>query len=299
MVNIKKICSIACLISATSIVNAEIVEDIYNQESAIQEQSQKDREMAELKNNIMSDIKMISDSVVFNDFSISSKSGGVNIDVDEIKVNNYQYPQVADKSSIVISGLSVAGEDVKTGETFGYNFESAVLSYSFLEDSFINLSLKDQNLLDLSLNVKGIGLDKIKDDIEQINRNNMLGVSKEETKKSLMALFAKFQQNVKLKGGSISIVDKGFVEKAFQEKAKNIGSTYEDVKNMEIERIKASPKMNESVKNALVSFINGEKDLDIELKLKTPMGFMDLMMFNMLTQNNPEMRSEQFKYIVK
>lgn len=299
MVNIKKICSIACLISATSIVNAEIVEDIYNQESAVQEQSQKDREMAELKKNIMSDIKMVSDSVVFNNFSISSKSGGVNIDVDEVKVNNYQYPQVADKSSIVISGLNVAGEDVKTGETFGYNFESAVLSYSFLEDSFINLSLKDENLLDLSLNVNGMGLDKIKDDIEQINRNNMLGVSKEETKKSLMTLFAKFQQNVKLKGGSISIVDKGFVKKAFQEKAKNIGSTYEEVKNMEIEKIKASPKMNERVKNALVSFINGEKDLDIELTLKTPMGFMDLMMFNVLTQNNPEMRSEQFKYIVK
>lgn len=289
----------SCVSFAETNISQDPVVGTYEQKEELDKLKEKQMEREQLKEDILKDIKIASDKIKMENFSVSSKAGGFELFAKTVIYDNYFYPDIPMVSGVSLEGLyiSAKGEDK---ENFTKKFDKMELSYDFTDDSKIKMSVFDEDSLDLSLMISAEGLDGIIKKVEEFNRLQMKGESQSQDLNNLMQeMIVLAQTTVKLKGINLYVKDNGFIEDEMNKKASKMGLTKEEFLNSQIAKIKSNNVLSEVEKGKMISFIKNGEPLSLNLRLKKPMGFMELMMFKVIAQNNPSALKEQFIIEVK
>lgn len=262
----------AILLSVGNSYANNIVEDVYKQEEK-NEIKVKENDLEKRMSKISKeDISIYSKSVIFNDLEVDYGEDFV-VTMNKVLINNYTYPYIADKGSMFIDGISLKDNITKKS----LDFEKVVLSYDIDEESNFNFSLLDKELLDLKINIKMIGFSKIKSDIEDFLKKYQNNPTSEELNSTLGILIAKIQSELKMDSVYLYVKNNGFINNMVKKRASYLNITEEEYKKDLVARQKQNKALPEDINNAIVSFIENDKPIALEIKMNEPMGLGNLI----------------------
>ena len=262
----------AILLSVGNSYANNIVEDVYKQEEK-NEIKVKENDLEKRMSKISKeDISIYSKSVIFNDLEVDYGEDFV-VTMNKVLINNYTYPYIADKGSMFIDGISLKDNITKKS----LDFEKVVLSYDIDEESNFNFSLLDKELLDLKINIKMIGFSKIKSDIEDFLKKYQNNPNSEELNSTLGILIAKIQSELKMDSVYLYVKNNGFINNMVKKRASYLNITEEEYKKDLVARQKQNKALPEDINNAIVSFIENDKPIALEIKMNEPMGLGNLI----------------------
>ena len=262
----------AILLSVGNSYANNIVEDVYKQEEKNKikvKENDLEKRMSKISKE---DISIYSKSVIFNDLEVDYGEDFV-VTMNKVLINNYTYPYIADKGSMFIDGISLKDNITKKS----LDFEKVVLSYDIDEESNFNFSLLDKELLDLKINIKMIGFSKIKSDIEDFLKKYQNNPNSEELNSTLGILIAKIQSELKMDSVYLYVKNNGFINNMVKKRASYLNITEEEYKKDLVARQKQNKALPEDINNAIVSFIENDKPIALEIKMNEPMGLGNLI----------------------